>query len=150
LAFTDKLKGTRFILAIGDGATPEVFTPMCGISEKGLQQTRQTSDTVDWDCADPDATPITVRDINQADWSASGSGLLHRPALATVQAAYDTTEPVNFRMIFDEATGDEVIDGYYQGPGVITDFGINGSNGQYLQISLTISGAGQLSFVANA
>lgn len=149
MAFTDKIKGTRVIVAIGDGASPEVFTPLCGISNKGLQQTRQTSDTVDWDCADPDATPITVRDINQADWSISGDGLLHRPNLATVQAAYDTTEPQNFRFIFDEKVGDEVIDGYYEGPGVITDFSISGTNGEYAQISITIQGAGKLEFVAN-
>lgn len=150
MAFTDKLKGTRLGLAIGDGATPQVFTPMCGISQKGLQQTRQTSDTVDWDCADPDATPITVRDINQADWTASGSGLLHRPALATVQAAYDTTDPVDFRIVFDEAVGDEVVDGYYEGPGVITDFSITGNNGEYIQIAITIQGAGKLNFVSNS
>lgn len=150
MAFTNKLKGTRMALAIGDGGSPEVFSPMCGISQKGLQQSRQTSDTVDWDCADPDATPITIRDINQADWSVSGSGLLHRPALATVQSAYDTTDPVNFRVIFDEASGDEVIDGYYEGPGVITDFSITGNNGEYIQISLTIQGAGKLNFVPNS
>lgn len=149
MAFTDKLKGTRLVLEIGNGATPEVFSPMCGISQKGLSQTRQTSDTTDWDCADPDATPITIRDINQADWSVSGSGLLHRPLLATVQEAYDTTDPVNFRVNFDEKTGDEVVDGYYEGPGVITDFSVTGNNGEYVNISLTIQGAGKLNFISN-
>lgn len=149
MAFTDKLKGTRLVLAMGDGATPEVFSPMCGISQKGLQQTRQTSDTTDWDCADPDATPITIRDINQSDWSVSGSGLMHRPLVPLVQAAFDTTDPVNFRVVFDEKSGDEVIDGYYQGPGVITDFSITGNNGEYAQVSITIQGAGKLNFVSN-
>lgn len=150
MAFTDKLKGTRFALMIGDGETPEVFTKLCGISNKGLQQTRQTSDTVDWDCADPDATPATVRDVNQADWTISGDGLLHRPNLALMQEVYDTTETRNFRIFFDEATGDEVIDGYYQGPGIVTDFNLTGTNGEYVQASITIQGAGPLAFVENA
>ena len=150
MAYTDKIKGTRVYIAIGDGADPEGFTNLCGISTKGFQQTRATSDTTDWDCADPDAIPITVRDVNQSDWSISGSGLLHRPLLATLQAAFDTTTAKNFRFIFDEATGDEVIDGYYQGPGIITDLNVTGTNGEYVQISITISAAGAKSFVSNS
>jgi len=53
MAYTDKLKSTRVAIMMGDGATPEVFSPMCGITTKGFQQTRATSDTVDWDCAAP-------------------------------------------------------------------------------------------------
>lgn len=150
MAYTNKLKSTRVYIAIGDGAEPEVFTPLCGISTKGFQQTRATSDTTDWDCADPDAIPITVRDVNQTDWTISGSGLLHRPLLATLQDAFDTTVPANFRFVFDEPTGDEVIDGYYQGPGIITDLNVTGTNGEYVQISITISAAGPKTFVANA
>lgn len=148
MAYTDKLKGTRALITIGDGATPEVFTTLCGISTKGFQQTRQTSDTTDWDCADPDAIPITVRDVNQSDWSISGSGLLHRPLLATLQAAFDTTTPTNFRFHFDEASGDEVVNGYYQGPGIVTDLNVTGTNGEYIQISITISAAGAKTFTA--
>lgn len=150
MAYTNKIKGTRAVIMIGDGATPEVFAVMCGISTKGFQQTRATSDTTDWDCADPDAIPITVRDVNQSDWSISGSGLLHRPLLARLQEAFDTTEPVNFRFVFDEKAGDEVIDGYYEGPGIITDLNITGTNGEYVQISITITAAGPKMFVQNA
>lgn len=149
MAYTDKLKSTRVYIAIGDGAGPEVFTPLCGITTKGFQQTRATSDTVDWDCADPDATPITVRDVGATDWNLSGSGLLHRPLLATIQAAYEDTTPTNFRFVFDEATGGEVIDGFYAGAGIVTDLNVTGTNGEYVQISLTISAAGPVAFTAN-
>ncbi|OGT55479.1 MAG: hypothetical protein A3E01_09225 [Gammaproteobacteria bacterium RIFCSPHIGHO2_12_FULL_63_22] len=148
MAYTNKLKGTRVAIMIGDGATPEVFTTLCGISTKGFQQTRATSDTTDWDCADPDAIPVITRDVNATDWSISGSGLLHRPLLATLQAAYDTTTTTNFRFYFDEASGDEVISGYYEGPGIVTDLNITATNGEYIQISLTITAGGAKSFVA--
>lgn len=148
MAYTDKLKSTRVYIAMGDGATPETFTNFCGINTKGLQQTRATSDTTDWDCADPDAIPITVRDAGAADWTISGSGLLHRPLLATIQTAFETGDPINFRFMYDEKPTDLVIDGYYQGPGFITDFNQTGTNGEYVQISITISGAGKLDFVA--
>lgn len=150
MAYTDKLKSTRVAIMMGDGATPEVFSPMCGITTKGFQQTRATNDTVDWDCADPDATPITVRDVGATDWNISGSGLLHRPLLATVQAAFDSSDATNYRFMFDEATGDEVVDGYYQGPGIITDLNIGATNGEYVSISLTISAAGPKMFVPNS
>lgn len=150
MTYTDKLKSTRVAIMMGNGATPtEVFAPMCGITTKGFQQTRATSDTVDWDCADPDATPITVRDAGATDWTISGSGLLHRPLLADVQEAFDNTEATNFRFMFDEPSTSQVIDGYYQGAGIITDFNITGTNGEYVQVSLTISAAGPKVFVAN-
>jgi len=146
---TDRLKSTRVHIALGDGAEPEVFEAICGITTKGFQQTRATNDTVDWDCADPDATPITVRDTGATDWSITGSGLLARNKLADLQAAFDDPNPSNWRFVFDEATGNEIVDGYYQGPGLLTDLSITGENGQYLQISLTISGADKVNFVAN-
>ncbi|CAM5512997.1 phage tail tube protein [Sphingobium scionense] len=150
MAYTDKLKSTRVYIAMGDGATPtEVFAPMCGINTKGFQQTRATNDTVDWDCADPDASPITVRDIGAKDWTITGSGLLHRSLLADLQAAFDSGNPTNFRFVFDEPTGSEVIDGFYAGPGIVTDFNITGNNGEYVNISITISGAGPVAFVTN-
>ena len=150
MALTNKLKSTRAYIAMGNGASPEVFTQLCGISTKGFQQTRATSDTVDWDCADPDATPVTVRDVGATDWSFSGSGLLHRPLLATLQAAFDDTDPTNFRFVFEEPNGGEVIDGYYEGPGIVTDLNVSGTNGEFVQISLTITAAGPVTFVANA
>lgn len=149
MAFTDKLKSTRVYIAMGDGADPEVFSPLCGITTKGFSQTRATSDTTDWDCADPEAIPITVRDVNATDWSITGSGLLHRPLLASLQEAFDTTDATNFRFVFDEAAGSEVIDGYYEGPGIITDLNITGTNGEYVNIDLTISAAGPKVFVTN-
>lgn len=150
MAYTNKLRSTRAYIALGNGADPEVFAPLCGITTKGLTQTRATSETVDWDCADPDATPITVRDTGATDWSITGSGLLHRPLLPTLQAAFDDSAPQTFRFVFDEATTDQVIDGYYQGPGIVTELTVTGENGQYLNISLTITAAGPIAFVANA
>jgi len=150
MAFTvDKLKSTRVYIAIGDGETPEVFTAICGITTKSLQQTTATNDTTDWDCTDPDAAPIIVRDVGAKDWSISGSGLLARNKLADLQAAFDSGNPTNFRFVFDEAAGNEIVDGSYAGPGIVTDFSITGENGAYLQISLTIQGAGQLVLIPN-
>lgn len=74
MAYTDKLKSTRVYIAMGDGATPETFATFCGINTKGLQQTRATSDTTDWDCAAPDAIPI-----NQRFWPAASAAAEHHP-----------------------------------------------------------------------
>lgn len=150
MAYTNKLRSTRAYIAIGDGATPtEVFSPLCGITTKGLTQTRATSETVDWDCADPDATPITVRDTGATDWSITGSGLLHRPLLGDIQDAFESATPTNFRFVFDEPTTDQVIDGFFAGPGIVTELTITGENGQYLNISITITAAGPIVFTPN-
>lgn len=149
MAYSDKVKSTRVYIYRGDGADPEVFLPMCGLTTKGFQQTRATSDTVDWDCDDPDAPPITVRDAGATDWTITGSGLLHRPLLPLVQADFDETDPSNYRFAFNDAgTAGTPIDGYYQGPGFITDLNIGAANGEYVNIDITISAAGPKVFVA--
>lgn len=149
MAYTDKVKSTRVFISRGNGADPEVFAPMCGLTTKGFSQTRATSDTVDWDCSDPDAAPITVRDAGATDWTITGSGLLHRPLLAQVQADFDSTEPADYRFTFDDAgTAGTPIDGYYAGPGFITDLNIGATNGEYVNVDLTISAAGPKTFVS--
>lgn len=151
MAYTDKVKSTKVTIARGDGENPEVFTTMCGLTTKGFQQTRATNDVTDWDCADADAAPIIVRDAGATDWSITGSGLLHRPLLELVQADYDSTDPTNYRFVFDDgADSGEPIDGYYEGPAFITDLTIGAANGEFVNISITLSAAGAKSFVSTS
>ena len=47
-------------LKLGDGATPEVFTVVCGLETTGINQSAQTSDRYVRDCTAP-ATPPTIK-----------------------------------------------------------------------------------------
>jgi hypothetical protein len=146
MAFTvGTLKGNYVDVLYGDGADPEVFAQLCGINSRGLNITYSNAfETEDWDCADPEARAQTIREVGAQDWSISGSGLYNRSQMEALRGLLGTTQ--NWRFAIDEPTGDAIDDGYWEGPGNISSFEITGNNGEWTQVSLTISGNGLLSW----
>jgi hypothetical protein len=140
MSYPTKTKGTKVRLKLGNGATPEVFTVVCGITTKGLQRTRATNDETDWDCDDPDAAPVTVRDVGAGDWTMSGSGVANTANLTDIEAAYET--PANWQLEFLDA--DNAVIRTYTGNAIMTDLTLGAANGSFMTISLTLSGNGDL------
>jgi predicted secreted protein len=141
MAYPTTHKGQKVALQLGDGATPtENFTTVCGITTKGLQRTKQTTDTVVWDCTDPDADPIIERDVMAGDWTMTGSGQAVLAHLEDIEDAYDT--PANWRIVFF-GTGTTVVRSY-TGQAIMTDLTLGAVNGERASISLTLAGSGTL------
>lgn len=141
MSHPDTIKGQKVALQLSDGATPTpAWTTVCGITTKGLQRTRATNDSVTWDCDDPDAPPITERDMASGDWTMSGSGVVSVEHLEDVEDAYDTVN--DWRIVFF-GTG-TTITRSYTGPAIMTDLNIGAVNGEKASLSLTLSGAGTL------
>lgn len=134
------IRGQKWALLLGNGADPEVFTPVCGITTKGLQRTNQTSDTVVWDCEDPDAQPSIERDILAGDWNMSGAGQAVLAELDRLEAALKSIE--TWRLVL-YGTGTTIVR-TYTGPAVMTDLTIGAANGGRATISLSLAGAGEL------
>lgn len=146
MAYTvGKVKGNYVDVMYGDGASPEVFTQLCGINSRGLNITYSNAfELEDWDCADPEAQAQTIREVGAQDWSITGSGLYNRSQMAALRGMLGTQQ--NWRFAIDEPTADSIDDGYWEGPGNISSFEITGNNGEWTQVSLTISGNGLLSW----
>jgi predicted secreted protein len=140
MSYPTTVRGQKVALQLGDGASPEVFTTVCGITTKGLQRTRAVNDAVVWDCTDPDALPITEREAAAGDWSISGSGQAVVAELGRLEEAYET--PANWRIVFF-GTGTTVVRSY-TGNAIMTDLNLGAVNGEKATISLTLSGNGAL------
>ncbi|AIT81596.1 phage tail tube protein [Novosphingobium pentaromativorans] len=141
MTYPTTIKGQRVLLQLGDGATPtEAFTTVCGITTKGLQRTRQTQDTVLWDCTDPEASPITEREILAGDWTMNGSGQAVLSVLDDLEAAYDAAS--NWKLNFVDSSGTTVRS--YTGNAIMTDLTLGAVNGDKCSISITLSGNGVL------
>jgi hypothetical protein len=76
---------SKFLVKIGDGGSPEVFTDPCGLTSKGLTRTANLNDTNVPDCADPDAPSWLGRDVVSYQGAIAGSGVV-------AQESYDTWE----------------------------------------------------------
>lgn len=142
MAQPDIIQGTYFSLMLGDGATTEVFTALCGINTRSFTSRTNTSDQYTRDCAAPADVPVRRLVSTGKAWSLSGSGVLNRANLATLQAADDGVTH-NWRYLFTEPTDDEVFQGYYAGPGKITSFEITAADEALATVTISIESDGQ-------
>jgi hypothetical protein len=128
------LPGNYVNILMGDGAGPEVFSPVCGARAKRLNHRVNTNDDYTRDCADPTDKP--TRDIIATGelWSMPFSGVLNRTQLADMQAAVGVHK--NYRFELAEPTGYHVYGGYWAGRGMLTSFDIIGDDG----INCTVDG----------
>jgi hypothetical protein len=142
MAQPDIIRGTYFSLMLGDGGGPETFAALCGITTKNFVHQQNTNDVFTRDCADPENRPVRRVSVTGEQWDLTGNGVLNRANLATIQAA-DDGNPHNWRYLFTEPATDEVFQGYYAGPGVITRFEITGDDPNFATIAITIASDGQ-------
>ena len=56
-------KPGAFVISLGDGATPEVFTAPCGLTTKAARWNRGLGEVNIPDCDDPDAVIWIARDV---------------------------------------------------------------------------------------
>lgn len=75
MASTPQVSFDQFKIFIGDGATPEVFTPRCLLNaERGLSINPEYNDVVVPDCDDPTLPSIIRKYVTQVSAEITGSG----------------------------------------------------------------------------
>jgi len=67
---------SKFLVKIGNGATPEVFSDPCGLTSKGLTRTANMNDTNVPDCSNPDLPSWLGRDVVSYQGSIAGAGVV--------------------------------------------------------------------------
>jgi hypothetical protein len=145
MAQPDIIRGTYFVLAMGDGATPtETFTGLCGISTRSFTQQVNTSDQFTRDCADPEDIPIRRLITTGRQWSLSGEGSLNRAQLDMINAAVGITK--NYRFYYTEPADDEVFQGYFEGPAKLVNQAITGGDENFATLSLQFESDGEWEF----
>jgi hypothetical protein len=141
MAQPDIIRGTYFVLGSGNGGSPETFTALCGITTKSFSHPRNTNPQFTRDCADPEDIPVQRLIITGESWKLTGSGVLNRANLPTIQAL-DDNQTHNWRYWFTEPADDLVFQGYYQGPAIMTNFEITSSDENFAQISISLDSDG--------
>lgn len=126
----------QFVLKVGDGATPEVFTVMCGLTSKGFDITNNTSSTMVPDCEDEDLPSYEEQDVKSQMASVKGSGIF------TVEGQKDLLDWVfngtkkNVRLYPGKAeTGDVE---YYMGPAICKSLGLSVAKGDKVTQSIDL------------
>lgn len=138
------LRGTYINILMGNGATPEVFSPICGARTKSLNHVIETNDDYTRDCADP--TDIPTRDVVPTGerWDLPFSGVLNRTQLSDMFAAIGVYK--NYRFELAQPAGDAVYGGYWAGRGMLNGLTITGDDGTNATVEGTILSDGQWAF----
>lgn len=140
------LRGTYVNILLGDGADPEVFTPICGLNSRSFTHQINTSDDFIPDCVDPEDVPTRELTTSGEQWDVSGSGLLDRNNLSDLQDAVGKYK--NYRFELAEPAADAVFGGYYEGTFVLTNLQITGTNDNKVSVDLSFASDGTVTFTA--
>ena len=142
------IRGTFVAILMGDGNSPEVFSPICGITAKGFTAQTNTSDDFVRDCADPEDIPARYVTATGRQWDLSGSGLLNLDNLEDIIAAQG--EIKNYRYVIGAPTGNAGYNGYFAGAGMMTNLQFGGPEDNKASIDITIVSDGVWDFVEAA
>jgi TP901-1 family phage major tail protein len=135
-------KGRTLLIQIGDGATPEVFTNVCGITTRSFNMSANSVDTTIPDCENPGGPVIKTGEPGIQNRTFNGSGKFVSGANAQLLLGHvrgGTT--FNAKVIVPG-------DGTYTGAWFVTEFEFSGEMEGNMDFSATFEAASPPAFVA--
>lgn len=140
------VRGTKLVLLVGDGASPEVFAPKCSInSDRSIQFTSNMTGTPIPDCDDVDALAAIVNDKTDIQATVSGAGLLNvGDDLEFAQWAL-SKDPKNCKVVVQSTGGLTTTAAFHLG-----DFTINGTREGKVDVSISLTSTGPITVAATS
>lgn len=138
------VRGTYINILLGNGAEPEVFEPVCGLTTRTFTHQGNTADNFVRDCADPEDVPVRELTPTGEQWDITGAGTLDRSVLEKINAAFLIRK--NWRFEIGEPTGDKVYGGYWGGPAMLTNQAITGADETHVTMDIAIASDGVWDF----
>ena len=138
MAQAKSLKFADQIVMLGDGATPtELFAAPCGTTELTLDVNIETNTTNVPDCTDPDLPAWLVSDEVSKQMVITLSGTLDRDAKIMWEEWLMEGGEKNVRWVTTGTAAEG--GGYYQAPGILSQFQYQGQRGQRWQFNIGIT-----------
>lgn len=131
------IAGTKLLLLVGDGATPEVFGEPCGLKTKSFDLSASTNTNVVPSCDDPEAAAWETTDVNALSATGSGAGLMAVEAFDVWNDWFLSTVGKNMQIKLDHPSL-----GYYSGSFKLTSFKITGNRGEKVLVDVSFKSDG--------
>lgn len=130
------------LIKIGDGATPEVFTTLCGIENLSINQVANTSDRFRRDCASPGLPAVRRSKTTSKQMDITGTGAIHKANIATFQAALGLVKNYKIELYQHDGTGGGLLMGTQPGAFNLTanNMSIDANGDSSAEISLASDG----------
>lgn len=102
-------------IKMGDGAEPEVFTMICGITDVTINQSANSSDRFVRDCTTPGAVPLRKTKVSGKQLDISGTGLSNADTIEDLNAALGKVKNYKIELYQDDGTDAGNLLGTYSG-----------------------------------
>lgn len=136
--------GRTLLIQIGNGASPEVFANLCGLTTRSFNMSANEVDTTVTDCENPANTPQKTAEPGIKNRTFSGSGKFIKSTANTAFMAHVTdATKFNAKVIVPGL-------GTYTGPWFVSEFEFSGEMEGNMEFNATFVAAGVLSFAAEA
>lgn len=138
------IAGTKLLILVGDGASPEVFAQPCGLTNNTFALTSATGSTVVPFCDDPEAAAWDSKEVTSLSAQVTGSGVMAVESFDIWNNWFLSGESKNAEIKLDNAAL-----GMYEGPWILSSFKLTGTRGQKVTVDITLDNADIISYVAN-
>lgn len=109
----------------GDGASPEVFTLICGIQDATVNNQAQSNDRYVRDCAKPGEVPFRKTKVNGKSLDISGSGLSNADTISEFNDAVGELANYHIELYQEDGTDAGTLLGTYAGEFRLTTNNLN-------------------------
>lgn len=140
------IKGSKFVIRLGNGESPEVFAAPCALTSKSISFTASTNDQNVDDCDDPDAPSWTERVVGALSAGVSGSGTLAMESLGTWRTWFFSGLEKNIQVWID----DDTYGGYFSMSAVLTTLTPGANQRELATIEVEIQSNGEVTWTAGA
>lgn len=139
------IAGTKLLILVGDGASPEVFSQPCGLTNTTFSLTSATGSTVVPFCDDPEAAAWDTKEVTSLSAQVTGTGVMAVESFDTWNNWFLSGEAKNAHIKLDNASL-----GSYEGPWVLASFKLTGTRGQKVTVDITLDNADIITYVQGA
>lgn len=139
------VNGSKLLIMLGDGNSPQTFVAPCGLTTKGINFAAASNEFNVPDCADPDAPMWTERVISALSAGVSGSGIMAMESYDEWRNWFLSGLSKSVHVSINEplAAGG----GYYSMRAILTGFNTTGNQGEKINLEVTIQSDGEVTWV---
>lgn len=136
------IRGTKLLILLGDGGSPEDFAHPCSINAaRDVTFEKNMNEDVGIDCDDLDAVGWVIREAVSKSCTVEGNGKLSIDDLELFESWFNDDESRNARVIVNVAGGRQ-----YGGRWQCSNLRIGGERGEKVEVSITLMNDGPISF----
>ncbi len=136
------LAGTKLLILVGDGNSPEVFAQPCGLTTRGIAFTASTNSTLIPDCDDPELPAWEAKDVNSISAQVTGNGVMAVESFDTWNDWFQSAAARTCQIHLNDPGL-----GRWQGDFILTALRYGGQRGQKVTVDITLDNTGSVPWI---